>query len=363
MNKKHGGTSKVDSEPKRLKRQATNGETIRNILYYQKVLAKSLPKEIFRPNSRRLIGTALLCLGWMLAIATIAMVPLIWPLKLALGLFIGYCYGISGLMAHELLHGSIVRNTKAMDVLGWILLMPFAISPTFWKYWHNRLHHGYTQKLIMDPDAYPTYRLFLHSRYMKWMYPFTPGSGYWRSYLYFFFWFSFNVFVAQTYFRFRNGIFKDLNHRRVNWELTSMVVALLGIWTFTGWQNFLWVAVIPFAIQNYLVFSYISTNHNLSPMTKHNDPLQNSLTVTNPPVLEFFHLNFGYHVEHHIFPTMSPAYAKQVHKVLKSEFTEDYKVMPKWLAIKKLYATARIYKNSTTLIHPYTKETYKTLGH
>jgi fatty acid desaturase len=99
---------------------------------------------------------------------------------------------------------------------------------------------------------------------------------------------------------------------------------------------------------------YIATNHNISPLTRMNDPLANSLTVTNHPVLERLHFHFGYHVEHHVFPTMSGKYLKRAHAVLKRDFPETYQHMPVWSAIRKLYASPRVYKNATTLVHPET---------
>jgi fatty acid desaturase len=119
--------------------------------------------------------------------------------------------------------------------------------------------------------------------------------------------------------------------------------------------------VLPFLIQNYMLMSYISTNHNISPLTNVNDPLANSLSVKVHPVLEFLNINFGYHVEHHLFPTVSAAHAKTIHKELLRQFPNDYKIMPKWQAMKLLYRTSRVYKNAHTLIHPHTGETFPTL--
>jgi fatty acid desaturase len=287
---------------------------------------------------------------------------MIWPFKLLLGLCIGHCWGVAGLLSHEVLHGSVVRSRKLQTVISYFGLMPFLISPIFWRYWHNTLHHSYTQKLIQDPDAYPTYRIFKHSKFMQWMFPYTPGSGYKRSYLYFFFWFSFNVQMAQFYFRFRNKIYEKMNHSRVNLELASLIVPSAALLYWSGPANWAWVFLVPFFAQNYTVFSYISTNHNLNPLTPHNDTLVNSLSVTNNPILEFLHLNFGYHVEHHLFPNMNPVHAKKVHALLKKNYADDYQVMPKWQAIKALYKTARIYKTANVLMNPITGETYPTLG-
>ena len=324
-------------------------------------LKSELPREYFKPQGFRLFSIIFLLLLGFGLIATMVVVPMAWFFKIPLSLIVGYCWAVNGLLGHELMHGSIVRKKSLQNFFGFFCFLPFMISPTFWRYWHNNLHHSHTQRNIMDPDAYPTYRIYKQSRFMQWMFPFTPGSGYKRSYLYFFFWFTFNVQVAQFYFRFRNRTFDKLDHKKVNKEIAVLLsIHLLGL-VAVGPMNWFWVCVIPFLVQNYIPFSYISTNHNLSPLTKENDPLVNSLTVTNHPILEFLHVQFGYHVEHHLFPTVSGVHLKSIHKVLKERYPEKYLCMPKWRAIKALYKTARIYKNPTTLYNPITGATYPTL--
>jgi fatty acid desaturase len=327
-----------------------------------RLLLRELPKDVLKAYPLRLMYLGVQTLVSVLAVAAIVELRLAWPIDLALALVIGHCWGMNGLAGHEILHGSVVRNRGLQDVLGFVSFLPFLISPTFWRYWHNNQHHSHTQKLLKDPDAYPTHRIFKHSKFMQWMFPFTPGSKFKRSYLYLFFWFSFNVQIAQFYFRFRNDMFEKLDHRRVNYELALGIALTFAFLAYAGPSHWLFVAVVPFLVQNYLVFSYISTNHNLSPLTKENDPLANSLSVTNHPILEFLHLNFGYHVEHHLFPSMNPRHAKAVHQILKKHYPETYQVMPKWQALKELYRTARIYKNHNELIHPLSLEVFQTLG-
>lgn len=340
-------------------------DNLKTIGEYARVLRAQLPAKYFEPRWQRLLwilgygGTAAIC------VYAIVFLELGWPFKVMAALILGNCYGAFGFIAHELLHGSVIKNQKVAEFISFPLLIPMFISPTYWKFWHNRLHHGKTQQLITDPDAYPTTRVFKHSKFMQFMYPFTPGSGHLRSYLYFFIWFSTHSFVSQLYMRYRNNLYDQANHRRISVEFYLQ----LAIWAaFLTWVSFwagpsqiLYVWIIPFFAQNYYVMSYIATNHNLNPLTKVNDPLANSLTVTNHPVLEALHFNFGYHVEHHIFPTMSSAYTKHVHRILKKDFAGTYLQMTKWEAIRRLYATARIYKNSSTLINPETGKTYPTL--
>jgi fatty acid desaturase len=325
-------------------------------------LRKELSSDLFKPYPQRLLTLSFVIVLWMSLFATLVLVPLYWPYKLLLSLVIGQCWGMSGLLAHELLHGSIIRNKAWQNFFGFWALLPFTISPTFWRYWHNNLHHSHTQKIILDPDAYPTYRIFKQSKFAQWMFPITPGSGHKRSYLYFFLWFSVNTNIFQLYFRFRNKTFNKLDQTRVTAELILSYSLFISLMIWAGPANLLWVFVIPFLMQNYMVFSYISTNHNLSPLTKQNDPLENSLTVTNHPWLENLHFNFGYHVEHHLFPTMSPKFIKPVHELLKIRYPDKYQYMPKWQAIKALYSTARIYKDSKTLYNPKNNKTYDVIG-
>lgn len=308
-------------------------------------------------------------LGWyvgclaisLCAFYVIAVLNPVWPVKLVCGVLMGLCHGTLGFIAHEVSHGSVVKGRRAQYWLTYFATIPLFIAPTYWKYSHDRTHHGKTQKLIEDPDAFPTLRIFKSSRFMRFMYPFTPGSGYKRSWLYFFFWFQFHNVVAQVYMRYRNRVFDAMDHTRVTIELIGQVLIVSAFLAFAGPSNWVWVALIPLALQNYLLMSYIATNHNLSPLTPENDPLVNSLTVTNHPVLEFLNLNFGYHVEHHIYPTVNGKHIKAVYHALKKEFPQEFKTMPKGEAMRALYKTARIYKTSTQLVNPVTGATYPTI--
>ncbi len=336
-------------------------EKAKNFTFYRQAIQKKLSADVFLPNRMRLVPFFGYIALVAAAMAIVVVINPAWPVKLLCGLLIGFCTGILGLLTHEIAHGTVVKNKYLKFVLAFFGMLPFLITPTFWKYSHNRLHHGKTQKLVDDPDAFPTMRIFKHSRFLQRVFPYTPGSGHKRSYLYFGFWLSFNYMVAQLYFRSRNRIYDSLNHRAVTLELTAQFAIFIALLAVTGPSAWLWVFAIPFVVQNYIVMSYIATNHNLSPLTAENNPLENSLTVTNHPLLERLHINFGYHVEHHLFPTVNPKHAKAIHHELKTQFPQEYKFMPKRQAIRMLYSTSRIYKNSTTLVHPKTGEVYETI--
>ncbi len=340
---------------------STHPEPTKNLAYYNKKIASSLPTKYFERNPNRIfMGLMFISLNTALVFAIINL-DLHWSLKILAGFLIGQFNAGMALLTHEILHGSVMKNKYVQDIIALFAMAPYLVSPTYWRFWHNRLHHGNTQYILKDPDAFPTLSVYRQSFFMRKLYEWTPGANTIRSYFYFFFWFTFQSFINQIYMRFGNKMWEEMKHTRVSIEFALQIVLVASYIYFVGSSHFVYLVLIPFAIQNYTVMSYISTNHNISPLTKVNDPLMNSLTVTTNPIFDFFHLNFGYHVEHHIFPRMSGAYTKKVHVELKKQFPNTYQYMKKSDALKMLYGTSRIYKNHTTLINPKTLQTYKTL--
>lgn len=336
-------------------------DELRPLSFYQQEIKKMLPKETFVRDPFRVSYMFMFIILNTVAIYSVLNFEIHWVFKLLIGIAMGHFNGGAAFIAHETLHGSILKKKWHQDVVGFICFAPFMISPTYWRYWHNYLHHGNTQLLIRDPDAFPTHGVYKKSKFMQKIYPLLPGSRTIRSYFYFFYWFSYQAFLNQASMRFGNKMWDKMNHKRVTIEFVSQILLVAGFLYLIGPSQWLWLALVPFAVQNYVVMSYISTNHNISPLTKVNDPLVNSLTVTTNPVQDFFHLNFGYHVEHHLFPRMSARHAKKVHAKIKERFPEKFKVMKKSDALKILYSTPRIYKGYTELICPKTQKTYKTI--
>lgn len=321
---------------------------------YNQELSAVLPKETFKRSPMR-AAWLLVHTGIMVFLGYVVMTyDLSWYSNLGLAILFGTFSARNTFLAHEVLHGATVKNPLLMKLTGFLGFTNCMISPTYWAFWHNKLHHGNTQLLYKDPDAFPTKSVWKRSKFMQSVFRLAPGSGYLRSFFYFFYWFSFQAFLNQVSMRFGNKMWDKLDHKKVSIEFSMQIVLVAAYLYLIGPSNWLYLAVIPFFIQNYTLTSYIVTNHNLSPYTKVNDALVNSLTVTNNPILEFLHMNFGYHTEHHIFPNMPMSNAKKVNAKLHELYPEKFKQMSKWKAMTLLYSTPRVYKDKTTLVNPET---------
>src|SRR5688572_30600152 len=123
---------------------------------YVRTIRPHLPPTIFRPAPARLLWLALHAGVVALCIAVIAVVDPIWPLKALLSLPIGLAFAGMAFVAHETLHGAVVRSVAGRRLAGGIGFFPFLISPRHWVGWHNRLHHGHTTIEGTDPDTYPS---------------------------------------------------------------------------------------------------------------------------------------------------------------------------------------------------------------
>jgi fatty acid desaturase len=116
------------------------------------------------------------------------------------------------------------------------------------------------------------------------------------------------------------------------------------------------------AVANFIMMSYVATNHFISPLTEEiNDPLINSLTVRSHPVLEALHLNNNYHVEHHVLPYVNPVHAAVVAGKLKELWPDKYQEMSHFQALRRVYQSPRFYESDFVLVNPRTRSTARTL--
>lgn len=335
---------------------------LRPIATYVRAVRPHVPDAAFEPATSRLVWllvhlAIISSLAWAL---TAGHVPaLLWPVA---SLVIGASMGTMGFLGHEVLHGGIVRGRVAIRVLGWLCLLPFIVSPTLWTNWHNRVHHNHCAQVGRDPDMYPTITEYKEQAAARIMADyFGLGGRRLSSVLSLFIGFTGQsqqmlwqgqMLGILTPALWRRAIVEFLLGAAV-WVLVAFVV---------GWPVFAFIYLIPLVVANTIVMMFIMTNHNLNPLTGEvNDPLVNSLSVTLPRSLEWLTLDFGYHVEHHLFPAMSARHGRTVRALLRAQYGSHYQSLPLTSALAQLYRTGRVYLDDTTLTDPRTGETFPTL--
>lgn len=330
------------------------------ISHYATELRRRLPAECFRPVPHRLlwiIPHLALTAAAMAAVAT-GRLPL-WGNLLA-ALAIGHSFACLGFLGHEILHGSVVRSRRLASLFGTLCFWPLQVGVHLWRRWHNTEHHGHTQDADQDPDAMGTLEHFRERPLLQAIYRLAPWLRSVITFAGFGVWFTVHahLMVARLW-----GEFRPRERLLVLAQLLAPVAfwAALGVWLGPTW--FTWSYVVPLVFANFLVMSYIATNHMLSPLTPVNDPLANSLTVRVPRLLDILHFHFSHHTEHHLFPTMNPRYAPRVKALIQELWPDRYQELPHWQALWLLWKTPRLYASHTHLADPVQGVAYPTLGH
>jgi fatty acid desaturase len=328
---------------------------------YARQVRPLLPPDAFAPARSRALWipahyAIIAALIWLLASGHVP-----WPLWPLVSLAIGGSMAGVTFVAHEALHGGVVRGRVAIRVIGWLGFLPFCISPQLWMAWHNRVHHNHCGQPDVDPDMYPTLTKYQTQRKARVMADYF-GLGRRRlrgvaSLLFGLTGQSLGVMFTAR----RTGILTRNLYRRAIVEAVMGVAVWAAVASLVGGLAFVFVFVLPLIVANAVVMTFIVTNHNLSPFAPVNDPLFNSLSVTLPRVLEWLTLDFGFHVEHHLFPTMSTRHGRAVREALRERFPDRYQSLPLTKALHCLHTTARVYLDNTTLIDPHSGRTWQTL--
>jgi fatty acid desaturase len=330
---------------------------------YASEIKPLLPVGSFAPARSRLLWLPAHVLVIASSFVAIARHWLPWPALLGLSVLVGVSFAGLTFLGHEALHGAVVRGLALRRCVGWLGFLPFAVSPTLWTAWHNRVHHGRTNRPDLDPDSYPTLNVYRRDRVTRLVTDhLAPGRHRWfgivLSLLIGFSVQSFHMLVDAR----RRGFLSPREHVRAILQSALGVGLWCGFAFLVGAQAFLLCFVLPLFVANAIVMSFIFTNHSLSPLTDVNDPLANSLSVTAPRWLEWLTLGFGLHVEHHLFPAMSSRHARKVREVILARWPERYQSRPLASALVALHHSPRVYKTSTTLIDPKSGDEWPTCG-
>jgi len=332
-----------------------------SVQYYAREVRQHLPTEVFRPTPGRLFWLPVHLAVIIGAAASVIVAAPPWYVSLTCAIAAGHSWGVLGFLAHDAMHHALVKNRTIEKVVACLGFGIYGLSPTLWVTWHNQAHHGNTGKPVADPDGYGRLGFWQKSAVVRQLEKLAPGSGYARSWAFLFIWFSVHSLLVLVFHSERNHYYARTSRRTVYTESAAMLAFWVGVFSLVGAYDFLFIYVVPVLIANAVIMSYIATNHFLNSLTDVNDPLVNSLSVTSPPWLELLHLNFGYHVEHHLFPTMSPRFGPQVRDVLVRLYGERYLTMPHTRALRLLYSRPKIHGEHDTVVDPRTLATFSTV--
>lgn len=322
----------------------------------KRLIRSELPENAFRPQPLRAlllipILATIICCTWFI----VQWSPP-WYIAVPISLAVGNVYGMLAFLAHEALHGSIFRSGHAQNVIGYLGFTIFFISPCLWRVWHNMVHHGFTNQGNRDPDSFGTMNRFQRAPSTRFVAKLAPGSRHWPSYFFLFYWFTFHsqmVLWLQSKYSKAFVLFK-FNRRQAIMDSFLMIGFWVAVAIWAGPKGSLYAVFIPMIVANFILMSYIATNHFLRPQSRENEPLADSMSVATHPLLDWLHLNFSHHVEHHLYPAMNPRFAPLVRQVLRRYVPDQYVSPPHWKALWYLYRTPRLYLDAQTLVEPFT---------
>src|SRR5947209_6265135 len=313
-----------------------------------------LPPAVFaRRPLRCLLLLPLLAIVVMGSVG-LATVSIPWYLLLPLSILVGNTHATMMFLGHEIGHGATVRSVRLQTIFLYAGCTVFCFSPHLWRIWHNLSHHTHTNRPDEDPDSFGTVENFLRSGRGNHAFDkLAPGSGYWWTSLYLFIFFTLQAqSVLWVKSRTLPG-YQRLNRRRAAIDTAAMVAFWLFVALEAGLRGTILVVLIPMLVANFVVMSYIVTNHMLRPLTVGTDTLSTTMSVTTARLLDRIHFHFSHHVEHHLFPRLASSMAPEVRRSLVRHFGNDYLAPGHGRALLWIVRTPRHYGDFHTLVDPY----------
>ncbi|MCE9530281.1 MAG: fatty acid desaturase [Planctomycetes bacterium] len=314
---------------------------------YVRVIRPLLPPEAFKRSPGKVWGIVFYSVLFVLGVIAVGQIDSIW-IRALLSLGLGHCVASLAFFGHDLSHGSIVRTPWIRYPLEvWVWAIRFMPS-TMWRRLHNETHHVFSNtqrdcdRQLLNSELNVPVRLLSRfvtpfQNYVRW----SPLVGL--------------AFVSYTFAHmalaftsgFRGGPPTPYNTwfgigrlTRMALELVVCAAIQVGILALVGWDfwAYIWCGPIPIAISSAVTMGYIFTNHFLNEITEEADPVQGTTTVTVPRIVDWLHLHFSYHTEHHLFPSLNSAYYPLVAQILMREFPDRYNRIPFSTAWRRLWS-------------------------
>jgi fatty acid desaturase len=321
-------------------------------------LLKELPKNAFKNVPEKAFLFIPLNLIVVSLIYVIYAYDLAWYWALLISIILGQTFTTLDLLAHEVMHGSVVKSKKLQDLLCYIGFYPALVTPTVWRIWHVRAHHGNTNT-ERDPDASINIQMYNTSWWAKLWSKLLPASkNTFAGLLYFTYWFTAH---GQTML-WLNKKFDNWNFDAYGFNKRKAIIE--SIFIYLGWGLLIYVlgfeksvyaVFIPMMIMNAILLMFISCQHLHLPRTETNEenhPLLNTVSMKIPKLVQLFNINFQNHVEHHLFPSMNYKYTPLVKEWLRKNMQAYYMEPSVTDSLKILFNTPRVYYDNNYLFYP-----------
>jgi fatty acid desaturase len=318
----------------------------------RRAIRAGLPADTFEPQPWRGV------MAWIeiaLVVGISVLIPIAhlpWWANLALAMVLGQMLTSIALAAHEASHGSVFRSPCANRLLATVGFLPILVMPGMWQAWHIQAHHGATNQSARDPDVLIEVAAYPHSRRARMRARASPGFRHWLSVASMFLIFTVQGHVFVWAAADEPGIRDRVTLHRAR-ERTFAILAI-GAWLAgtiaVGWDA-LWVFVIPLAMANFTLMAYVSTQHWLRPLVESDDPRLSTVSVRVPRLFDWWHFQFSYHQEHHLFPRMSHKFGARVRARLTEIEPGASAVLPWWVALRAVFKTPALYRDDVTLSH------------
>jgi len=307
----------------------------------RRALRDRLPSDFGHRRPLRLVWLALAIATVMLHLAVTQAIlaeetsPWWMVLTLPLAVFTWPCFFFS---LHELGHGAVLPPGRMRRIASGLAAFPILLQPTLWTAVHNH-HHRFAnheadldrRRIVGDIDEAAG---MLHD----FTNPFVILTLIAAVQL---------VFLSQLGAFLSGQVSLPVQRRQVMIELLIGVLCTIGASWLMGWKLLLcgWLpcAMAGFSLQNI----YLITNHMARPLTTEADSL--GTTVSVRLFGGWSHMDFGRHVEHHLFPHVSHDQLAAVTEGLRERYPTRFHERTLLGAVRRLFELPGYYLTSNVL--------------
>lgn len=257
--------------------------------------------------------------GWWM-LASLPLAAFAWP-----------CFFFS---LHELGHGAVLPPGPLRRIASAVAAFPILLQPTFWTAVHNHHHRFANQEKDCDRR-----RIFEHEvGELDFSQPLLTVSMIWAVQL---------VYYSQITAFLAGQLPLPVQRRQVLIELVISALCAIAAGWLMGWELLLY-GWLPCSTAGCLLQSlYLVSNHLTRPLATESDSLGTTVSVRFAG--GWSHMDFGRHVEHHLYPHVSHDQLAPVTAGLRAHFPERFQERPLLATVRYLLTLPGYYLSSHVL--------------